>query len=75
MQKLDEATWRGSPQEAHVRFLTTHKAKGLGFAHVFVSSDFLGRGPPACHERPRAGGADGRPRVRRPSATPARALS
>ena len=27
-----------------MRFSTAHKAKGLGFAHVYLAGDFLGRG-------------------------------
>ena len=33
-----------SPHAAHVRFSTAHRAKGLGFAHVYLAGDFLGRG-------------------------------
>ena len=27
-----------------MRFSTAHKAKGLGFAHVYLAGDFLGKG-------------------------------
>ena len=43
LEKIKSATWDCAAQ-CHVRFTTTHKVKGLGFKHVYMASDFFGRG-------------------------------
>ena len=39
-----EADTVGDPQSADVLFSTAHKAKGLGWAYVYLCDDFLGEG-------------------------------